>query len=200
MRIARLTPDVLDTDQQALYAEIAGGPRANGPQLFQLTGDDGALEGPFNAFLLQPHIGRALQSVGAAVRYRTTLSARARELAILVVAVRWKSQFEWYAHEAVGRHVGLTNAELEAVQSRDYICLTDATEHIVATTADHLSWAADLDDQQYATARSALGEAQLFELITLVGYYAALALQLRTFRVSAPDEQACGSVGTASPA
>ena len=34
--------------------------------------------------------------------------------------------------------------------------------------------------------------AGLFELLTLVGYYAALALQLRVFRVPAPD-------GTAPP-
>ena len=33
----------------------------------------------------------------------------------------------------------------------------------------------------------------MFELLTLVGYYATLALQLRVFRVPAPD-------GTAQPA
>jgi 4-carboxymuconolactone decarboxylase len=32
-----------------------------------------------------------------------------------------------------------------------------------------------------------LGTAALFELTTLVGYYATLALQLRVFRVGAPD-------------
>ncbi|HJY60698.1 MAG TPA: hypothetical protein VJ418_30330, partial [Streptosporangiaceae bacterium] len=32
-----------------------------------------------------------------------------------------------------------------------------------------------------------IGAAGMFELLTLVGYYATLALQLRVFRVPAPD-------------
>ncbi|WP_052768660.1 hypothetical protein [Streptomyces humi] len=46
-----------------------------------------------------------------------------------------------------------------------------------------------LDDAWYAEARAALGEAVLFELSTLVGYYATLALQLRLFGVPAPDKE-----------
>ena len=39
----------------------------------------------------------------------------------------------------------------------------------------------------YAAAVETLGLPQLFELLTLVGYYDTLALQLRVFRVPAPD-------------
>nr|BFE70573.1 hypothetical protein GCM10020092_038740 [Actinoplanes digitatis] len=73
-----------------------------GPQLFRLVGADGGLEGPFNAFLLQPRLGLALQALGAAVRYETGLADRAREIAILVVSAASDSAFERYAHEAVG--------------------------------------------------------------------------------------------------
>jgi len=45
----------------------------------------------------------------------------------------------------------------------------------------------DLDDAEYQEAVGQIGTAGLFELLTLVGYYAALALQLRVFRVPAPD-------------
>jgi 4-carboxymuconolactone decarboxylase len=45
---------------------------------------------------------------------------------------------------------------------------------------------ADLDDEQYDTAISVLGQQALVELSSLVGYYATLALQLRIFRVPAP--------------
>ena len=51
----------------------------------------------------------------------------------------------------------------------------------------------DLDDAEYREAVDHVGTAGLFELLTLVGYYATLALQLRVFRVPAPD-------GTAQPA
>ena len=44
----------------------------------------------------------------------------------------------------------------------------------------------DLDDQHYEYAVTVLGEAGLFELTTIVGYYATLALQLRVYRVEPP--------------
>src|SRR5690349_16779378 len=63
-RIARLTPDRLDAHQRVVYDAIASGPRtANGA--FSLTDAEGCLEGPFNAMLLHPAIGDALQQLGA---------------------------------------------------------------------------------------------------------------------------------------
>jgi 4-carboxymuconolactone decarboxylase len=185
-RIEKLVPAGLDEDQRALYDAIAGGPRAQGPQLFRLTDADGGLEGPFNAFLLQPHLGLPLQELGAAVRYRTTLSDRAREIAILVVAIAHDSAFERHAHEAVGRHAGLTDAELQALREDDLSALDSPTEQAVATTTRALVTRGDLDDGEYAAAVDALGVRGVFELTTLVGYYATLALQLRVFRVGAP--------------
>jgi len=184
-RLAKLSPDTLDTEQRAVYDAIAAGRRAQGPQLFRLVDDDGGLEGPFNAFLLQPRLGVVLQAVGSAVRYETSLSDRAREIAILVVSLHWESEFEWYAHEAVGRHVGLTDDELTALRDGRYDALS-ADERVVARTAALLVAESDLDDASYNEAVHALGLAGLFELLTLVGYYATLALQLRVFRVPAP--------------
>jgi len=185
-RLAKLLPAGLDADQRAVYDAIAGGRRASGPQLFRLKDEAGGLEGPFNAFLLQPRLGGALQAVGSAVRYETSLSDRVRELAILVVAVHWDSAFEWYAHEAVGRHVGLTDAELAAVREQDWDVFV-GDERVAARTTHLLAAGGDLDDEAYAEAVALLGPSGVFELLTLVGYYAALALQLRVFRVPAPD-------------
>ena len=186
-RLPRWAPQDLDPAQREVYDSIAGGRRAQGPQLFRLTDDRGALEGPFNAFLLQPRIGNALQALGAAVRYDTTLGDRAREIAILVVAVAWASDFEWYAHEAVGRQAGLSDADLDAVRSGAFEELRTEVEQVVARTAHALATRDDLADDEYARAVAVLGPSQVFELLTLVGYYAALALQLRVFRVASPQ-------------
>jgi hypothetical protein len=101
-----LVPADLDDQQRALYDAIAGGPRAAGPRLFALTDAAGRLNGPFNAMLFAPEVGTALQDLGAAIRYRSSLTARIREMAILAVAAHWDSAFERYAHEAVGRAAG----------------------------------------------------------------------------------------------
>jgi 4-carboxymuconolactone decarboxylase len=186
-RLGKLFPHSLADDQRSVYDAIAGGPRAQGPQLFRLVDDDGGLEGPFNAFLLQPRLGNALQSLGSAIRYQTDLSDRAREVAILVVAVSHDSAFEWYAHAAVGRHVGLTEAELSALRSGEFDALPTEFERVVAGTTSSLVAQGDLDDAQYQRAVDVLGLPVLFELLTIVGYYGMLALQLHVFRVTAPD-------------
>ena len=185
-RIPRLEPSALDDDQRSLYDAIAGGRRAQGPQLFRLADSEGRLEGPFNAFLLQPRLGSALQALGSSVRYDTALDDRCREIAILVVAAHWRSAFEWYAHEAVGRSVGLDEADLAAVRDGHYAALA-GREAVVARTVAALVTRGDLDDAEYREAVGQAGAAGVFELLTLVGYYATLALQLRVFRVPPPD-------------
>jgi 4-carboxymuconolactone decarboxylase len=186
-RIPKLRPADLDDEQRTLYDAIAGGRRAQGPQLFRLTDAGGRLDGPFNAFLLQPRLGSALQALGAAVRYETALDDRCREIAILVVAAHWRSGFEQYAHEAVGRAAGLTDPELTAIRNGQDDVLT-GREAVVARTTAALTARGDLDDAEYREAADHLGPDGLFELLTLVGYYATLALQLRVFRVPAPGE------------
>jgi 4-carboxymuconolactone decarboxylase len=188
-RLAKLTPDELDTTQRAVYDAIATGPRAQGPQLFRLVDDEGRLEGPFNAFLVQPRLGSVLQALGSAVRYQTELSDRAREIAILVVALHWESAFEWYAHEAVGRHAGLTDDELLALRDGHYDVFPPA-EALVARAVAELVSTGDLADDTYHDTVTALGVAGVFELTTLVGYYGTLAAQLRVFRVPLPGEAA----------
>ena len=185
-RIPKLDPASLDHEQRSLYDAIAAGRRAQGPQLFRLTDPDGRLEGPFNAFLLQPRLGSALQALGSAVRYETMLDERCREIAILVVAAHWQSAFERYAHEAVARSAGLGDAELAALRNGSTGELA-GREATVARTAAALAARGDLDDAEYREAVGEVGPEGLFELLTLVGYYATLALQLRVFRVPAPD-------------
>jgi 4-carboxymuconolactone decarboxylase len=182
-----MTVTELDDEQRELYRAIAEGPRAQGPRQFSLTDDNGALEGPFNAMLLSPPLGNALQALGAAVRYGGLLSDRAREIAILIVAQVWDSTFERYAHEAVARSKGLTDDDLAGLREGTLAAITDPTELAVARTVTALAARGDLDDDEYAYALDVLGTRVIFELTTLVGYYATLALQLRAFRVPLPD-------------
>lgn len=186
-RLRKISVSGLSLHQRALYDAITGGPRASGTQAFALVDMDGQLEGPFNAMLLSPRLGDALQSLGSSVRYETSFSSRARELAILAVAYAWDSDFERHAHEAIGRSAGLTEDELAAVRGSRFGDLADPYERTVAATAHALASRGDLDDAEYARAREVLGEPTLFELSTLVGYYATLAMQLRVFRVTAPE-------------
>jgi 4-carboxymuconolactone decarboxylase len=192
MRLAVLSSDQMTPEQVGLYREILAGPRGQGPRAVLLSTGAGGLAGPFNAMLYAPDVGHALQELGAAIRFRTRLSSRIREMAILVVAGAWDSEYERFSHEPIGREAGLTDSEIEALRAGADPGFTDEQERVAYWVARALTGPADLDDEQYAAAISALGEQALVELSTLVGYYATLALQLRIFRVD-PGIAAPGS-------
>jgi 4-carboxymuconolactone decarboxylase len=188
-RLRQLDVDELDPAQQALYRELTTGPRSHGPRSSSLTDDAGRLQGPFNAMLFSPVVGTALQEVGVRVRYTSGFSSRVREAAILTVGYAWDSGFEVYAHEIIARAAGLTDGDLAALREGRPDDLADPAERVAARTARALVTRSDLTDQEYQAAREVLGEDGLFELTTLVGYYATLALQLRVFRVPVPGEE-----------
>jgi|SRR6187431_300870 4-carboxymuconolactone decarboxylase len=181
-RVQPFEPGALEPAQRELFEAIAGGPRAQGPQHFALTRPDGSLRGPFNAFLLAPELGGALQNLGAAIRYRGELTPRAREIAILLVAAHWDSEFEREAHEAVGAASGLRPDELAALRDGDATAFAGDEGVVAAATVQLL--AGDLDNELWRVASEAIGAEVVFELTTLVGYYSTLALQLRVFRVA----------------
>jgi 4-carboxymuconolactone decarboxylase len=193
-RIPRFDPNRLDERQRRLYAAIVGG-RAEVAATVPLTDEAGHLAGPFNAMLLSPDIGMALQELGTAIRYRTVLSPRSRELAILVVAAHWQCEFELDAHTLIGAQAGLTGAELDALRAGAPLWLRDDEEAAVLAATRSLVRTADMGPSEYDAAATALGTAKLFEVSALVGYYSLLALQMRIFRVSRALEP-----GTSAPA
>ena len=184
-RLGKVRVGELTGEQRALYDAIVGGPRARNRSI-PLTDDAGGLEGPFNAMLLSPRLGMALQAVGSELRFGGALSGREREIAILIVAAVWHSEYEIYAHEAAGRAAGLSAFELGALSSLHPEALADGREALIGRIVLALAARGDLTDDEYAEAAEMLGAATLFELSTLVGYYATLALQLRIFRVPVP--------------
>jgi 4-carboxymuconolactone decarboxylase len=184
-RLPALRPDDLDAEQRDVYDAIVGGPRPS--NVFSFMDAEGRLLGPFNAMLYSPAVGDPLQDLGAALRFRTSFTKREREIATLAVAARLRSDYEWYAHERIGRRAGLTEDELTALRTGADPVLADARERVVHEAARALAADGDLSAPVFAEAVATLGRPAVVELVTLVGYYSALALQLRVFRVGVPE-------------
>lgn len=187
-RLVRVPYQDLDVDQRALHHEITGGRRSAGSRPSALSDADGALTGPFNAMLRQPVIGQALQSLGSALRFEGSLSDRCRELSILAVAAHWSCEYEQFSHEPLASRLGISDDVIAGIRDgRTEIVLGDEREHAALEAAQALTARGDLSDAEFDLATRVLGEEALFELLTLVGYYASLALQLRVYRVPAPS-------------
>jgi len=185
-RLPRLLPADLDEAQRRLYDQLVSGPRQGGP--VPLTGTGGRLEGPFNAMLFAPGTGAPLLGLGTAVRFGSSLTPRAREIATLAVAAHSGSEYELYAHERLGRQAGLTAAECAALRGQQEPGLADPAEQAVLRVTRALLDGGDIPDDLYRAAERALGRAGLVELVTLAGYYLTLAMLMRVFRVEAPSD------------
>ena len=95
--MARL-PDILgslDPDAQKVYERIVA--------------KRGKIRGPYVPLMHHPVLAERVADLGEYLRFDATLPGDMRELAILITARHWTSQYEWYAHHVFVRfhRVGL---------------------------------------------------------------------------------------------
>ncbi|MFC4943004.1 carboxymuconolactone decarboxylase family protein [Pseudonocardia sp. GCM10023141] len=169
-------PAELEPEQRRLYDAIVSGPRSG------IADADGRLRGPFGPMLLSPAVGDPLQALGAALRYRSALPARAREIATLLVAHRCDSAYEWAAHVTHGRAAGLSDSEIASLRTAEP-AVTDEVEIVVVRVTTSLLDGGDLPEPLVVDAERLLGPGTLFDLVTLVGYYRLLAGVLAVYRI-----------------
>src|SRR6185503_16558885 len=84
-----------------------------------LTGMRTSLDGPFNVLLRSPEMGNLSQKLGEYLRFRSSVPKRLNEMAILMTAKWWSSQYEWYLHKTLALNAGLNAAVIDAVQAGD---------------------------------------------------------------------------------
>lgn len=185
-RLAGLAPTSLTPAQRTVYDAVLASPRGASARLEA----DGSLPGPFNAMLLSPAVGMALQNLGQALRYESGLPDLARELVILLVAGRTGSAYEQYAHEPLARQAGADPETLAALREGAVPDGLDPWTSVTLGVADALL-AGGLNDEEYADAVAGIGERALFEINAVVGYYLLLARQLGLFDVGAPPGHRC---------
>ena len=149
-----------------------------------MTDESGQLIGPFAIMLIAPRIGQAVESLGTALRIQSSLSPRIRELAILTVASRLHSDFEWFAHEPAARDAGITAAQLTELRSQEIPCGLDEGEKTAVEAINLILEARSLDAASYERAEALLGEQGIAELVWLCGYYSMLAVALDVFPTS----------------
>jgi alkylhydroperoxidase family enzyme len=196
-RLPWLRPGDLSPGQRDYYDRLTAGPRNKAA----LVDEQGRLQGAFNARLLDPPVGTAIEQLGAVLRFGTpALTGRQREIAILEVARSERSGYEWRAHSQAGLAAGLRPEELEAILHGQDLDSFGPAEKLTRQVVQALVTERDLDGPLFAAAEQGLGLTVLFDLISLVGYYQHTALALRVWRVPLdpdshpfPDSEATGA-------
>jgi len=174
-RMPEIPLDKMSPAQRSIADAIMSGPRQR-------------MSGPFNAWLRSPELADRLQKVGEYVRFNSSLDKRVNEMAILMTAQAWGSQYEWYAHAPLALKAGLDPAIIAAIGADRKPDNMKDDEAIVWEFTTQLRRDHGVDDAIYAKALEKFGERWIIDLIAVNGYYDVVSMTLNVAHVKPPAD------------
>jgi 4-carboxymuconolactone decarboxylase len=151
-----------------------------------MSGPRKGMSGPFNAWLRSPELANRLQKVGEYLRFNTSLDKRVNEMAIIMTAQYWGSQYEWYAHAPLAMKAGLDPKIVAAIGAGRKPENMKEDEAIVWEFTTQLRRDHGVDDAIYQKAVAKFGEQGVMDLVAVNGYYDVVSMTLNVAHVMPP--------------
>ena len=186
-RIPYILIENFDEDQKAFFKNLTQGKRAGGSGVDRFLTPEKGVKGPFNAWLYRAKLGDTAQRLGEMLRYEGELPPQSRELAILVVAAEWEAKYEWWAHEKIGRSVGLDDEIIASIKGGQKPLFNNSDQEVVYDFTLELIKTRNVSDSLYHRAIELLGETMVVELVMLIGYYTLISMTMNVFKVPLPE-------------
>jgi len=174
----------LTPEQRVLADAIRSGPRA--AMKSSAASKPGPLGGPFNVWLRSPGMGNIIQQLGAEIRFRSSLPSKLNEMAILITARKWTSQYEWFAHHKVAMEAGLDPAIARDIAQGRRPAKMSGDEAIVYDFSRELHETQGVSDATYKAALDRFGERGVVDLIAVNGFYVLVSMCLNVDRTPLP--------------
>jgi alkylhydroperoxidase family enzyme len=173
-RLPPLPRERWDDDVEA--ALRAGVPSSVGDR-FLSTGDD-AMRVPngISSLMYHPRLAGKFLAYNALLLRDQVLDDRQRELMVLRVAWRTRSQYEWVQHVRLSQRYGITADEVDAIGVGADAPGWTALEADLLRATDQLLDSYRIDDEVWARLATELDETALVEMLYVVGTYTNLAM------------------------
>jgi 4-carboxymuconolactone decarboxylase len=179
-------PDEWGDDEYAAYGSLLGRPGDKVPRAGSGHPYDPMRFSVVGAFVRHPELAKAFWGFNSYQLQRNSLPLRWRELAILRVAHRRRSAYEWGQHVKIALESGFSAAEIEslALGNNGF----DGADLLVLKATDELLVEGRITDSVLLALGSELDTHQVIDLIFVVGTYAMLAMAFETWKlVPEPD-------------
>ena len=137
------------------------------------------LQGPAGVQLYTkaaPH----LVALNQYLRFKSGISPRIREIAILTAAREMDSQFEWAAHEPEALGVGVPADVVESIKHRRSTAGLDEADATVIELGRQIYQTHKVTSDLFAKAKALFGASMLIDIVLLMGNYASTAAMLAT--------------------
>ena len=179
-RFKQIPVEKLTPEQKAVYDAIRSGPRSAVGN--SSAAKPGPLGGPFNVLLRSPGVGNIIQSLGAEIRFKSSLPAKLNEFAICITARHWTCQYEWTAHHKLALDAGLDPKIGEDLAHGRRPANMSKDEEIVYNFSKELHETHGVTDATYKAVFDRFGERGAMDLIAVNGYYTLISMVLNTDR------------------
>jgi 4-carboxymuconolactone decarboxylase len=178
-RYPALNPEQLSPQQKAYIENLQKPPRNNTTAL---------KNPPFKVYMRSPELANKLEAVSDYVRWGTGLEPRLTELAIMITARQWSSQWIWRGHYRAAVRGGLDPSVGADIAAGRRPSKMKEDEEILYNYAMELYRDRAVSDTSYAAAVKQFGEKGLIDLVATMGYYDTVAMTLITAKAIAPKE------------
>ena len=188
MRLPLLPPAALSPDQQNLYDDMVDVIEENFGELVARR-SDGALIGPFNAWLHFPQFGKPAWAFNRAMWEHSVLPAAIHQLVILVTAAKLGARYEIYGHEYFAGRAGLADQKIASIVAGERPADLTHEERVAYDMAAALNRGGPLPETTYRAVLSTFGEQGLAEIVFLVGCFWMVGVTLNAFDASVPGRE-----------
>jgi 4-carboxymuconolactone decarboxylase len=149
----------------------------------------GAVAGPFVAFMHSPEVAGRVAHLGAYVRFEGSLDMRVRVLAAMVVAREFEGMYVWGAQTGGARRLGVPETTITAIRENHSRGIPPEDAQIVEFTRQLLR-KHRVDEATFKAVQSRLGNDELIQLTTVIGYYSLLCMTVNAAELdAAPDAE-----------
>lgn len=177
-RLALVEEQRMTDAQRSLLDALRAGPR----------GQSITPRGPFAVWMHAPEFGQLAQSLGAHCRYKTALSPRLSEFAILCTARLWRAQYEWFAHAPMAEKAGVKVKAIQDLRAGRKPAAAPKDERAIYDYVQELYKTKRVSDRTYKRVHAVLGDGAMVELTGILGYYALISMTLNVFRMMPPAD------------
>jgi 4-carboxymuconolactone decarboxylase len=177
-RLALIDEAHMNEAQHSLMEALRAGPR----------GKSITPRGPFAVWLHAPEFGHLAQALGGHCRYKTALSPRLSEFAILCTARLWRAQYEWFAHEPMAEKAGVKPKTIADLRSGREPKSAPKDERAIYAFVQELYKTSRVSDRTYKRMNAFLSDAAMVELVGILGYYTLISMTLNVFRMMPPAD------------
>lgn len=152
--------------------------------LAQLTRGRGRVLTPYKVWIHSPDLAEPMETMGTQLNKKSSLSPLEVEIAILVVALFWQSDYVIQAHLRHGRREGVAESAIEALMSGRRATFEDNHTQAVYDFAASAIASEVPSDPDFDRYERVLGRQGIAEVLLLIGYYTSVSLAMKMHKVA----------------